>query len=122
MYLVGEHIAFRMQGAENGFDLRKGPVAYLWTTALKLNEGLKADYQAVGKNYAAQAEFRRKWSRNEYELELSKVSHTDTNTDWEGGHQRCVDLFVFGRGRFNVKTSNSNTAPRSGASGGVQPC
>ena len=81
--VVREH-SFGTQGAETGWDIRKGTLAYLWTTALKSNEKLKLGYAAVGRNYKQQAEFRQKWARDSYELELSNIAIKDVNDEWEG--------------------------------------
>ena len=101
-----EH-SFGTQGSTDGFDLRKGSLAYLWTQAIKNNDTLKQQYGAVGRNYKAQSEFRKKWALMHYELELNRVTITDINDEWEG----CVyALFAWGLTQIeNCSDSKFNT-------------
>jgi len=50
------------------FDLQKSSIGRMWKRHLKENGTLKTQYEAIGKSYEKQREFRAKWNETEYKL------------------------------------------------------
>jgi len=65
------------KASEEGFDMRSA-IGARWQKALKASEKLRKDYEACGKKYAMQREFRKAWAAQEFK----KATMPDDDSDW----------------------------------------
>jgi hypothetical protein len=82
-----QHIAYHarsVQASIDGFDTRSSVVGNLWYTAIKEDPRLANDYKAIGRGYAAQQDFRRRWAAEKFIVESKKQIIRETSSDFEG--------------------------------------
>ncbi len=72
-----------LKALESGTMESRSSLGQQFTSACKLDNRLLAQYQACGRSYALQREFKLKWCKLEYDKEVEKQT-TETSTDKEG--------------------------------------